>query len=95
MGNEMQEIIARLDRIEKAMASQSPWLTLEECAMYLRLPVKEIKACMKDRKIPYYTEGNTIIFKREELDDWEPCRKRKSKRELEIKANTVIEIRNM
>ncbi len=46
---------------------ESPWLTTEEAAAYLRWPVQRI---YKQNDLPRRKHGNRLMFRRDELDDY-------------------------
>jgi excisionase family DNA binding protein len=50
----------------------SPYLTVEEAATYLKTPVHTFTKLVarRYRKIPMMKMGKRIIFKKELLDDW-------------------------
>jgi len=46
---------------------ESPWLTTEEAAAYLRWPFQRI---YKQNDLPRRKHGNRLMFRRDELDDY-------------------------
>ncbi|MBT3756276.1 MAG: helix-turn-helix domain-containing protein [Candidatus Cloacimonetes bacterium] len=48
---------------------ESPWLTVTECADYLRLKTSTIYSYLHQKKLRHYKlNGRRIYFKREDLD---------------------------
>jgi excisionase family DNA binding protein len=45
--------------------SSSPWMTRQEAAEYLRLPLSRLE---KDRQIPFHKDGGRVLYHRVELD---------------------------
>jgi excisionase family DNA binding protein len=53
--------------IERLARDQSPWLTRNQAADYLSLPLSRLE---KDRRIPCHREGRRVLYHRGELDQW-------------------------
>lgn len=72
MKNEQQEIIARLDRIEKTIQGNKPKpLTLGEAAAYLGISKSYLYKLTSQARIPHYKpEGKKVYFEKSELDEW-------------------------
>lgn len=51
--------------LERLGQNGSPWLTREQAAAYLSLPVSRLE---KDRRIPCHREGRRVLYHRSELD---------------------------
>jgi excisionase family DNA binding protein len=45
----------------------SPWLTRQQAAAYLGLPVSRLE---KDRRIPCHKDGGRVLYHRAELDNY-------------------------
>ena len=45
----------------------SPWMTRQEAAEYLRVPVSRLE---KRRDIPQHKDAGRVLYNREELDAW-------------------------
>lgn len=57
------------DRLSPAPAD-SPWLSVEEAAEYLRCKPKRIYDLVSQHRLPAHRDGNRLLFRREELDDY-------------------------
>lgn len=65
------EIILRLERIEKGVMMQKNVLTLEEAAMFTGLAKSYLYKLTAAGKISYYKpSGKLIYFERAELERW-------------------------
>ena len=49
---------------------ESPWLTVEEAAMYLDLNAGTIRNWISERRIPFVKRGKVVRLHRQELDRW-------------------------
>lgn len=47
---------------------QSPWLTAEEAAFYLRCPISRIRKLTMSRDLPCERDGRRVLYNREALD---------------------------
>jgi excisionase family DNA binding protein len=50
--------------------SNSPYMTAEEAATYLRFPKKRIYGLTSRGEIPHRKQDGRLIFRRDELDRW-------------------------
>jgi excisionase family DNA binding protein len=48
----------------------SPWMTAEECAAYIRAPVKRVRNLTCRGAIPVVREGRRVLYDRREIDEW-------------------------
>jgi excisionase family DNA binding protein len=51
--------------VAEQMRADSPWLTRQQAAAYLQLPVSRLE---KDRTIPCHKDGGRVLYHRDELD---------------------------
>lgn len=67
----MDELIERLERIEKGVMMQKNVLTFEEAAMFTGLAKSYLYKLTANGKIPHYKPGGKLIyFNRAELERW-------------------------
>lgn len=67
----MDELIERLERIERGVMMQKNVLTLDEAVMFTGLAKSYLYKLTAGGKIPYYKpSGKLIYFQREELERW-------------------------
>ena len=67
----MDELIERLERIERGVMMQKNVLTFEEAVMFTGLAKSYLYKLTASGKIPYYKpSGKLIYFQREELERW-------------------------
>ena len=46
------------------------WLTVAECADYLRCSTGRVYQLVSARRIPFEKDGSRVLFRRSELDRW-------------------------
>ena len=67
----MDELMERLERIEKGVMLQKNVLTFEEAVMFTGLAKSYLYKLTASGKIPYYKPGGKLIyFDRSELERW-------------------------
>lgn len=67
----MDELIERLERIERGVMMQKNVLTFEEAVMFTGLAKSYLYKLTASGKIPYYKpSGKLIYFDRSELERW-------------------------
>ena len=67
----MDELMERLERIEKGVMLQKNVLTFDEAVMFTGLAKSYLYKLTAGGKIPYYKpSGKLIYFQREELERW-------------------------
>ncbi len=67
----MDELMERLERIEKGVMMQKNVLTFEEAVMFTGLAKSYLYKLTAGGKIPYYKpSGKLIYFDRSELERW-------------------------
>jgi excisionase family DNA binding protein len=66
---ELVELLAALG-VRQPPKSDSPYLTVQEAADYLRFPAKRIYNLTSRAEIPYLKQDGRLIFKRADLDEW-------------------------
>lgn len=91
----MDEIIQRLDRLEKLLCENGVYLkdilTLEEGCYYMGFTKSTMYKLTSTEQIPHYKpNGKKIFFKREELNNWLLRNKSCSIEELQQKANDFL-----
>jgi excisionase family DNA binding protein len=57
-----------------SVEQSSPFMTVRECAEYLRLDVSTIYSWVREENIPHRRHGRSIVFHREEIDAWSQAR---------------------
>ena len=57
-----------LAAIVRAVRVQSPWLTAEEAAEYLRCPLSRIRKLTSTRELPCEHDGSRVLYERKKLD---------------------------
>ncbi|MBN8565725.1 MAG: helix-turn-helix domain-containing protein [Flavobacteriales bacterium] len=79
MENPFEQILERLDRIEKAINSINIPTTIpvnkapmgvKELSEYLKLSDSAIYKLTSTSQIPHYKSGKKLYFKKEDIDDW-------------------------
>lgn len=90
----MDEVLKRLDKIEKLIAEQSiamkQVLSFEEGCEYLALSHSHVYKLTSADAIPHYKpNGKKIYFKRIELDEWLLRKRSATVEEVEQKANSL------
>lgn len=58
----------------------SPFMTLEECAEYIRLTPKTIYKKAHYKEIPSRKHGSRLLFHKDEIDAWSAARARPAER---------------
>lgn len=46
----------------------SPWLSAQEAALYLRCPLSRIRRLTMTRDLPHEKDGSRVLYHRDELD---------------------------
>lgn len=57
-----------LEAIIRAVRVQSPWLSAEEAADYLRCPVSRIRKLTMTRELPCHRDGRRVLYRRSDLE---------------------------
>jgi excisionase family DNA binding protein len=57
------------DNIALKEQNQEDYLSQREAARFLRISLPTIISWKKEKKVPYYQQGRTILFKKSELLD--------------------------
>ena len=64
----LEQLIEQVaDRVRAELDSNSPWLTRQQAAGYLQVPVSRLE---KDRTIPLHRWEGRVLYDRRELDAW-------------------------
>jgi excisionase family DNA binding protein len=82
----LDDISARLDRLEKAVALNKAVLNLNEVAMLTGYSVKYLRLLIANRDIPHYRRGNRLYFNRAEVEEWMQETRIPTNEEMRIKA---------
>jgi excisionase family DNA binding protein len=82
----MEDIAARLDRLERATALSKNVLTVDEVAMLTGYSVKYLRLLISNRDIPHYRRGNRLYFNRAEVEEWMQETRIPTNEEMRIKA---------
>lgn len=99
MENPFELIIAKLDRIENAIANlkitnQAPIIfapmNVAEVSEYLKISVSSIYKLTSSSQIPHYKSGKKLYFKKDEIDEWIFSNRIKTKDEIEKEAMEYI-----
>jgi hypothetical protein len=56
-----------VERVKAELAESSPWLTRQQAAVYLAVPVSRLE---KDRTVPAHRWDGRVLYHRAELDSW-------------------------
>ena len=86
--SKMDEILLRLDRLEKLMlaqaASKKEVLNLQEASVFLELSPSHLYKMTSVRAIPFYKpNGKKVYFRRAELESWLLRNKSQSTEEIQ------------
>ena len=82
----LEDIAARLERLERATALNKAVLDINETAMLTGYSVKYLRLLISQRNIPYYRRGNRLYFNRAEVEDWMMGERIPTQEEMNIKA---------
>lgn len=55
------------ERVRAELTAASPWMTRQEAADYLRVPLSRLE---KDKTVPCHKWDGRILYARHELDAW-------------------------
>jgi len=55
------------ERVRAELSSASPWLTRQQAAYYLQVPLSRLE---KDRTVPSHRWDGRVLYDRRELDAW-------------------------
>jgi len=95
MENPFELILARLDRIERAIERikipvQNPpvneLMDIKEVVSYLKISSSAIYKLTASNGIPHYKNGKKVYFKKSEIDDWIFAKRIKTMDEIETEA---------
>lgn len=81
---ELREYLYRIERLT-AMQATDTW-TVEELSILLNVAPSRIYAMTSAKEIPHYKKGNTIIFKRSEIEAWRTGTRVATNNELRAEA---------
>lgn len=100
MENPFEEIVIRLERIEKLIKQLKPEkiegdlvFNIKEAAKFTNLSESRIYKYTWERLIPHYKKGKRLYFKKTELAEWLTANKVITKADIEKEAINYI-IRN-
>jgi excisionase family DNA binding protein len=91
----MDEILERLDKIERLIVSQSivqkDVLNFNEACSYLELSQSHLYKLTSTRQIPHFCpQGKKLYFNRHELDCWLQRNRQSTSEEIEKQATNYI-----
>jgi len=94
----LESIMDHLDRIDQRLSvieeqQNSPWMTIQEAAQYVRLSVSKIRKLVRTDSIPYRRlpgDKSKVIFSRRSLDLWLIYNKQSFTNKEREKANMWI-----
>jgi excisionase family DNA binding protein len=66
----LDDIAARLDRLERSAALAKNVLTIDEVALLTGYTVKYLRLIISQHQLPYYRRGNRLYFCRAEVENW-------------------------
>ena len=99
MENPFEQILERLDRIEKAINSinistpipvnKAP-MGVKELSEYLKLSDSAIYKLTSTSEIPHYKSGKRLYFKKEDIDEWIFSHRIKTRDDIEKEAMEYI-----
>ena len=99
MENPFELILAKLDRIENAIANlkitnPAPKMfapmNVREVSEYLKISVSSIYKLTSSSGIPHYKSGKKLYFKKEDIDEWIFSNRIKTKDDIEKEAMEYI-----
>ena len=83
----LEDISARLERLERLATLNKSVLDINETAMLTGYSVKYLRLLISQRDIPHYRRGNRLFFCRAELENWMMQQRIPTNEEIRIKAN--------
>ena len=86
--SQQDEILARLERIEQAVAANKPVLTIAELCCYTGYTEQYVYRLTSTRQIPHYKRGKLLFFTRAEIDNWLMADRVKTRKEIDAEAET-------
>ena len=98
MNNEKDNVLGKtLFPQEKALPksidrmSQSPWMTVEETADYLRCSLRFLQEKVANKEVPHTKFGGKALFHRSRIDEWMISMEEFHERQEEEESNAEIE----
>lgn len=49
---------------------ETPWMTLEQAAVYLQVSKRQVQDWRERDEIPYSKQGRAVLFHKSRLDEW-------------------------
>ena len=83
----LDDISARLDRLEKAVVLAKNVLTIGDVAMMTGYSVKYLRLLIARHELTYYRRGNRLFFCRSDVEQWMMGQRIPSNEEINITAN--------
>ena len=84
----LEDISARLERLERMAALSKNVLTVDEVALLTGYTVKYLRQLIARHELTYYRRGNRLYFNRSEVENWMMGQRIPSNEEIRIKANS-------
>lgn len=85
----LEDIAARLERLERVATLQKAVLDINETAMLTGYSVKYLRLLISQRGIPFYRRGNRLFFCRAEVENWMMQQRIPTKEEIRIKGYSL------
>jgi excisionase family DNA binding protein len=87
----MQQMMARLERIEKlTLIGAKNTLDLQEAVLYTGYSEGHIYRLTSERRIPHFKESRKLYFDKKELDAWMQKQRVLTVDEIDSKASTYV-----
>ncbi|WP_273993824.1 helix-turn-helix domain-containing protein [Vibrio parahaemolyticus] len=97
----LQSILAKIDRVERAILEQrlqqqkvellgKDILTVDECAALLGLSTNQLYKLTSSAEIPYFKLGKHLRFGRQAIMDWVEEQRVSSRHEIEKRAANYV-----
>ncbi len=87
----LDELLARMDTVEKYLLAKKEYLSLEEVAFYLNIKIESVYEHTSAKTWTTYKPGGKIVYvKREDIELWIESSKRLSGDEIEQRANKYL-----
>lgn len=85
------ELAERLERIERLLViSHKDVMTVADVAIYLNISESRLRHMVSERLIPFYKRGNSVFFKKSEIEDWMLQERIPTRQELSSQASRYI-----
>jgi excisionase family DNA binding protein len=66
-----KDVIKLLEQIlEKIRVFNSPWMSVSDCSIYIRVHSNVLYSLIQNKKIPHYRLGKKILLNKTEIQKW-------------------------